>query len=310
MDDNFIVNRILDIVNSGSSNLILGNISNPRPGNICQVSTDYGIKSVYNINCTYPGEAIVVWDKDESQYYCFTGKPNTVLNKKQIGYRKYKQINVEKEQGKGYMLLFDSISLILTPAVNYNENTYTCLRAGLYKLNPDNKKLYAGIGDDDNKFLGMPINKSLEAYYTANYLYPDLNFIPVKDTELDSIEGILWLPLIRPNFTPMSTNNLRKIKILAKKYGVVLQSELNIWNKLSDYYLNTFYNPYMSPNLIASAKNNSTAAFNNVPPNKGVSIGTEESGGVDISLVKDKNIIAYLNNSLASIIYWSPSSYK
>lgn len=106
MDHNYIINRVIDILNSQNSNLLVGNITSPRPGTICQVSTNYGIKSAYNINCTYPGKAVVVWDKDEEQYYCFTTTPSEVISSRQLSYRKNRSEDKVKKVDSTFAILY------------------------------------------------------------------------------------------------------------------------------------------------------------------------------------------------------------
>lgn len=88
MDDKTVIDRIINILDSEAQNLVKGNITSPKPSSLCQVTTDYGVKEAYNINCTYPGDAYVVWDKEEEKYYCFTDKPSEVISTKQLAYRK------------------------------------------------------------------------------------------------------------------------------------------------------------------------------------------------------------------------------
>lgn len=106
MDDNYIINKIIDILNSQNQNLLIGNITSPRPGSICQVSTPYGIKSAYNINCTYPGDACIVWDKDENRYYAFSVNPSRVINSKQLSFRKNREVVVKKTTGNFIKILY------------------------------------------------------------------------------------------------------------------------------------------------------------------------------------------------------------
>ena len=112
-DDNFIINKIIDILNSNNRNLVLGNISNPRPNSICPVNTSFGMIQAYNINCTYPGNACVVWDKDENRYYCFTTKPSEILDSKKLVYRKNREIT--KLEDKLYTILYKKESQTNVP---------------------------------------------------------------------------------------------------------------------------------------------------------------------------------------------------
>ena len=302
MDDNYIVNRIVNILNSESQNLVKGNISSPRPGSICQVSTDYGIKEAYNINCTYPGDAYVIWDKDEECYYCFTDKPSEVISSRQLSYRKYKEVKKKVNEYK-YILVMDSNLYItngLLPIDNNNTNIFW--ENALKRLNPYYKKVYLAKGDGNNQFFGGIIDKEIKTYYDPLWKHltdKGVEIIEVLDTELDRIDSIFWMPFYQVNsqsiigFTETRITQLKKI---ANTTGIVLQSEWSGWGPLTALYLDKFYNPYNPLKIDITTYDYSYSwakLYSNISPNKNIRINSNATGTIPIELLKEKNILAY-----------------
>lgn len=331
MDDNFIIQKLIDILNSNNRNLVLGNISNPRPNSICPVNTSFGIVQAYNINCTYPGEAVVVWDKDENKYYCFTTKPSEIVESKKLVYRKNRPLNNNTIKGK-YIFVMDtnlykssSTDVFNIPAQNINTNIF--FEKILKILRSDYTKIYIGVEDTQHKFFNYYTN-----YYPSyvdynpflilwNYLRStNKQVIFVKDTELDIVDDIFWLPLLSANVSTItfSQSQIKQIEKIASKYGVILQGEWkNVIN--NNYLLNIFYNKYHTKKL-ATDYFVYNLMYSNLPDFKDAQINSAATGYIVGQDLKDKNILAYTyptsgifsqepitTTKYPSIIYWDNS---
>ena len=330
-DNNFIVHKIIDILNSNNRNLVLGNISNPRPNSICPVNTRFGMIQAYNINCTYPGEAVVVWDKDENRYYCFTTKPSEILDSKKLIYRKNRPLDNKVAKGR-YILIMDTN--FSPPCFNrplQESNTNIFFEKALHILNSKYNKLYIAIGDSQNNFFGHYL-----APFFINMLSPIWNYLMsknkqvifVKDTELDTVDDIFWMPLFDPVFNTsnpfsLSKKQIKQIENIASKYGVILQGEWANWTFISNYYLDIFYNKY-NKNKLRTDYLTYNLMYSNLSDFRNRQINSYATGYVVGEGLKDKNILAYTYPVLlpslpdkpqipittvkySSIIYWNNS---
>lgn len=105
-------------------------------------------------------------------------------------------------------------------------------------------------------FLGFEVYSSTPVHnssYLKDYVFSPLGIevVPIEDSELESVDSALWLPLFRPrvdiNFSEGIVNVL---KAKAKKFGLILQGEHALfpiegfdfgWRTHNNYYLKTFY---------------------------------------------------------------------
>jgi len=327
MEDNYVIERIISILNNEKQSLIVGNISNPKPG-ICNVNTDYGIKSAININATYPGEVLVVWDREKEQYYCFTTKPSNVINNRQISYRKYKDIENKSKKERyvwyGSTMLYGTGEIPSTAVFNREdrvEPTSIFVYKVLKKLNPNIKDLYVSKPDSEGKFFGMPANDNItfrledypDTYYDAGLRYlqsKGINIILVEDTELNKVKGTLWVQQFaysaNPSFLP---KHIKAIKKIAKSYGVLFEEgassydeneadgggEFSLYiNPMISLLLDTFYNPYIKPSLTETISDQiRTYMYSNFSNYLDVQINGGQTLLFDMNLIIKQNIFAY-----------------
>jgi len=259
MEDNYVIERIISILNNEKQSLLVGNISNPKPG-VCNVNTDYGIKSAININATYPGEVLVVWDREKEQYYCFTTKPSNVINNRQISYRKYRTMK-KKEQTERYVILGVSPGLLYTQGtenhISYFERLDRVEQSNIFyekifrKLDPKIKNLYVTtgvpklnspylwffdwvIGDHVRSVLSTspyrtPFLQNTPYDSHLRYLQEQgINIIQVDDTELHKVKGTLWVqgldvPELEQENSTFTSEQERAIRKIAKSYGVLFE---------------------------------------------------------------------------------------
>jgi hypothetical protein len=320
MDDNYIINRIISILNSQNSNLLLGNITSPRPGTICQVSTNYGIKSAYNINCTYPGNAIVVWDKDEERYYCFTNAPSKVISSKQYSYRKNREtVKVKKTAGFIWILDFNMLDTVISVSMT---NLVQLFTDALKLLNIKNKTIYTLSGNFLDPFLGaFPLS-----YKLVNELKTkeNIQIKEVTNNQLNTVDSVLWLNLPSPlgdtstYAINITSSRISQIKTIAKLYGVIIQSEhsklnnfpfLASWKKYNEYVIDNFYNPSNTIKLVSTdVTNRDNLILNsNYGESKGLVINNNEpilTALIPTSKLKAEQALSITSDNFTNMIYW------
>lgn len=157
----------------------------------------------------------------------------------------------KKAVGLNYVILFDSNLLTniiiggLPPAQNYSftENLFFRLPVSA------SKTIYTF---SDNPGEGVP--RKFPRQDNIDFLKTKATVKEVTIAQLGTVNSAFYLPLMdanlatRPNpFIDVTQSTIDAIKIIAKKYGVILQGEnQESFNPLNHYLMDKFYKPYHS----------------------------------------------------------------